>query len=148
MKIDLLPPISGDGRLPHEMFCSDSRQRHAYLRRALPYFQTARGQYVHRVRSGVVFLWEDTPTHTAIHLWCGQTAYCGGPGLLYGQHKHRRRETGAFMILPAATDIVCSTCEGRAIGTGLFSTPFINGKPVRFAPRSTPTALHQAETDG
>ena len=92
-----------------------------FLSKSLPFYKAKYGDYVHRVRSGAVHLWRGVPDGTSYRLWCGM-----------GGHASK----GTLLAAPDPHDVVCATCEGRAIGSGLLGTPTIAGKVVRFSPRT------------
>ncbi len=94
------------------------------LVRSLPFFQTASGKYIHRVRSANMHLWDGQPKHTALSLWCGMTGFLGG------------KRAGSVFADPPLNGPLCATCEGRAIGAGQTESRLICGRVVKFSPRS------------
>lgn len=88
--------------------------------KSLPFFQMGPKRYVHRVRSGLVYWRNNTPHHMALKFWCGGIGYPG---------------RGEFLQFPGSNETFCATCEGRAIGTGLYGAPLICGRVVRFSPK-------------
>ncbi len=91
-----------------------------FLKSSLPFYQSKNGTYVHRVRSGEIATWDGKITHACYSLWCGMTGSSG---------------KGRLTSTPMVNDIVCATCEGRAIGSGQLGSPIIAGRVVRFSPR-------------
>lgn len=89
-----------------------------YLKSSLPFFISSKGKYVHRVRSAKAHYRNGVLTHTSVAFWCGNGGFIS------------KDKPGLLIERPNSDQIVCSTCEGRAIGTGLFVTPVINGNPV------------------
>lgn len=88
---------------------------------SLPFYRSNGGAYTHRVRSGGMLTSGWKPAHSVLHLWCGATGFPGTKGKLLAE--------------PGPVDIICATCEGRAIGAGQTGTPTIAGRVVRFSPR-------------
>lgn len=104
----------------------------APLTRSLPFFQSSRGEYVHRVRSGRLYTFFDgRPSHTALSLWCGQS----------GSLKH-----GELKSDPGKSP-VCGTCEGRAVGAGQPSSITIVKHPTKFSPRLAHNQLPELTDD-
>lgn len=97
------------------------------IAQSLPFFRTERGSYVHRVRHAQVhtMCWSGK-SHASFHCWCGVTGYISN---------NRGSANGLLLAATGLHDVVCATCEGRAIGSGLLGAPMIAGQPVRFAPR-------------
>ena len=90
-------------------------------KRALPFYKSRRGVYVHRVRSMKQF-WRDGKFHHAsVQFWCGNCGHLG--------------EQGYLMSSVPEDEVLCATCEGRAIGSGEDGARVINGRPVMFSPR-------------
>ncbi len=118
MKIDLLPPKAWTG-----WSAPDSHREP--IKRSLPYFRSAFGEYVHRIRSGQIYFWDGEYSHTALHLWCGMS------GLL----SLKRHSKNRIIESPSPHDVVCATCEGRAIGSGQTGSRTIADQMVRFSPR-------------
>jgi len=92
------------------------------LTKALPFFRSKSGKYVHRVRSATSYWWETEYRHTAVKLWCNMTGFIGDKGTLLEQ--------------PEVNDVICATCEGRAIGAGQTDSHMIAGRFVKFTPRA------------
>ena len=90
---------------------------------SLPFWQSRErhGAYVHRVRSGVLHLYDGKPSHAAFGLWCGMSGLSSN---------------GSILAAPGPHEVMCATCEGRAIGAGLVGAPIIAGRPVKFSPRA------------
>lgn len=96
-----------------------------HVKRALPFVESFRGQYTHRVRA-IQVLVNSWGSHMAVRCWCGQT-------VSISQRKPNRGN--ALMVEPTGRPI-CATCEGRAIGAGQLGAPEIAGRPVMFSPRT------------
>jgi hypothetical protein len=92
----------------------------------LPFFRPGVGRYVHRVRYGKNFLRDGKVSHIALTMWCGQGGFLGGKKLNRGNE---------LFDLPPDKSVLCATCEGRAIGSGMYVPPFIEGRAVKFSPR-------------
>lgn len=95
-----------------------------HVTQAYPFFRSAYGQRVHRVRSGGVHNIGGEHSHTHFALWCGQ----------HGFLSHRKRKGELFSQAPEGA-IFCAACEGKAIGAGLDGARIINGRQVIFQPR-------------
>ena len=91
------------------------------IKESLPFYKSRRGEYIHRVRNGAIHLWKGVYKHTVVGLWCGAHGFLGKKGTL-------------LESIPIE-GVVCATCEGRAIGAGLFGAPRINGRTVKYSPR-------------
>ena len=96
------------------------------IKRALPYVESARGSYTHRVRNAALHHLEGWPPHVSVSCWCGMSLNIGG----------RRTVGSKFVAVPSLGRPVCATCEGRAIGAGTDADHKINGRIVRYAPRT------------
>jgi hypothetical protein len=60
--------------------------------------------------------------HTSIGFWCGSSGFFGeGHGKLYDE-------------IPKG-EVLCATCEGKAIGAGEDGARVINGRDVMYSPR-------------
>lgn len=92
------------------------------VKRALPFVASDDGEYVHRVRSAVVYEWRET-SHMAVSCWCGMTLLVS------------KRKKGRMLSEPAEGRPMCATCEGRAIGSGIVGERIINGLDSRYNPR-------------
>ena len=92
------------------------------IRLSLPFYMSRRGKYFHRVRHADHHWKKGKLSHTSVGFWCGGGGFLGEKGKLYGEVP----EDG----------VLCSTCEGRAIGAGLDGVRVINGKAVMFKPHS------------
>lgn len=108
--------------------------REITVKAALPFVLSGGGKYVHRVRSATFHQyfssfrgeWE---TWLAVRCWCGTSLNIGGS-------RRKGKPLGSRMLHePGITDVVCATCEGRAIGAGLCGAPVIAGRVVKFSPR-------------
>lgn len=114
MKVILQPPRP-IGWMPNSV-------RSRTIRSMLPYYQSRRGVYVHRIRSARQYEYTTTSkSHVAIALWCGATGFIS-KGILYSD--------------PPADALLCATCEGRAIGAGVDGHRKINGRACIYAPRN------------
>lgn len=91
------------------------------IRQALPYYKASKGTYVHRVRSGQSHYRDGRLSHIHVDFWCG------GHGI--------PSDNGELLAAVKADDVICATCEGRAIGAGMDGTPVINGRVVAYSPR-------------
>lgn len=93
------------------------------IKKSVPFYRSRRGTYTHRIRSGTVKVREGRETVASFHMWCGQLGFIGD--------KHG----GEIMDDVPATAIICATCEGRAIGSGMLGTPMICGRIVKYSPQ-------------
>jgi hypothetical protein len=92
----------------------------------LPFYRSTQGKYIHRVRYGKNYLRDGKVHHIALTMWCGQGGFLGD----------KKANSGSELFeLPPEKAICCATCEGRAIGSGMYVPPFIDGRPVCFSPR-------------
>jgi hypothetical protein len=114
-KVKLIRPKFG-------RWCCESGQETA-VTHCLPFYRSRFGRYVHRIRSGKNHLYDKKVTHISLDFWCG------GGGFL------STKEKGELFAQPPDGSVLCSTCEGRAIGSGWFCAPIINGHAVKFSPR-------------
>ena len=89
-------------------------------KRALPFYKSRRGTYVHRVRSMNQYWRDGKLTHAGVDFWCGNHGFVGEKGILKANV-----EEG---------DVLCATCEGRAIGAGEDGARVINGRAVMYLP--------------
>lgn len=111
---------------------------HEYLpiTHALPYYRSNSQRngvtYIHRVRQGMIHIWDKKFAHTSISFWCGGSGGIGVSQVHYGREKKARGE-----LLPECPidSVLCATCEGRAIGAGCDGSFKINGRIIRFSPR-------------
>ena len=88
---------------------------------SLPYYQSRRGKYIHRVRY-MNQHWRDNKFHHAnVGFWCGGLGFPGEKGILMAE-------------VPQG-QVLCATCEGRAIGAGEDGSHLINGREVIYSPR-------------
>jgi hypothetical protein len=118
MKVILQPPRPV-GWMPSSL-------RARTIRSMLPYYQSRLGVYVHRIRSARQYECTTTgKSHVALALWCGATGFIS-KGILFHE--------------PPADAILCATCEGRAIGTGIDGHRKINGRACMYAPRNVAAA--------
>lgn len=100
------------------------------VKSSLPFVESARGEYTHRVRSATVYTVINatafTPKgtmHAAVNCWCGMT-------LLLSAKKRSR-----LVAEPSEGRPICATCEGRAIGAGQLGTQEIAGRAVKYSPK-------------
>lgn len=93
------------------------------IKKALPFFRSRPGCYVHRVRCGRVYKLGARMPHTAFQMWCGTTGFIS------------ERKDGELLADVPAGAVCCATCEGRAVGAGLLGAPIIAGHPVKYSPR-------------
>jgi hypothetical protein len=91
------------------------------IRQALPYYKAVRGTYVHRVRSGQSHYRDGKLSHIHVDFWCG------GHGI--------PSANGELLASVEAGDVLCATCEGRAVGAGMDGVAMINGRAVAYSPR-------------
>lgn len=92
------------------------------VNRALPFVASDAGEYVHRVRSAVMYE-VCGKAHIAVSCWCGMTLLVS------------KRKKGRMLKEPIEGRPMCATCEGRAIGAGVTGLRNINGLDVRHEPR-------------
>ena len=107
MKVDLVP----------EDHAWKPGSRAGIVTRALPFCRNLRGRpgtYVHRPRSAHIY----RDGRIAITYWCGNMCV-----------------TGRFLAAPDPSDVVCGTCEGRAVGAGQIPGDTIAGHALRFSPQ-------------
>lgn len=121
MKVDLL--VKPVGWMPEYY-------REVPIRKSLPFYLSGPGKYVHRIRSATnyfsCYLGDGLRyRHTGLSLWCGGTGFVGSD----------KRATNRILATIPEGELVCATCEGRAIGAGQLGSPIINGNMVKFAPR-------------
>lgn len=120
------------------------RRRHReaiYAKRSLPFVESFRGNYAHRVRALAYYTlhYPKYPPHAAVKCWCGQSINIGG-----------KRESGQLVTDPTLP--ICATCEGRAIGAGQVGAREIAGRPVIYSPKGMDRfgsiILGEASTNG
>lgn len=110
-------------REPWRPSCWGPGQRPSVVTEALPLYRSlsSRGGYVHRIRSGLVhYPGVFKVGHLSYTMWCGQSG-SSSKGRL-SDHAER-------------WEVVCATCEGRAVGAGLPSIALWAYHPVKFSPR-------------
>lgn len=93
------------------------------IKQSLPYAESDAGHYTHRVRSAAIYTMLGKQ-HMGIRCWCGMS-------LLISE-----RKKGKLVAEPSIGRPICATCEGRAIGAGTDADHKINGRIVRYAPRT------------
>ena len=92
------------------------------IRKSLPFIESIRGFYTHRVKHVDLHTNYKNQSHFAIKTWCGM-AFCNG-GSGKGQTYFTEKPTGNRPI--------CATCEGRYIGAGMDGDREINGRKVMY----------------
>lgn len=92
-----------------------------FAKQALPFVESARGRYAHRVRE-VTLHNLGGKAHIAVGCWCGMV-------LFISPRKH-----GRLVAEPEPGRPICATCEGRAIGSGQLGAREIAGREVMFQP--------------
>jgi len=92
------------------------------LTKSLPYYKSndSNAKYYHRVRYGARHHVMNK-THYSASFWCGSHGLIG--------------EKGRLSAVVPNGEVLCATCEGRAIGAGLDGSRIINGKKVMYSPR-------------
>jgi hypothetical protein len=90
---------------------------------ALPFFRTYRGQLIHRVRSGRIYLYDGEYSHTSVSFWCGNTG------------SQSPKKPGEFFAEAPERAVHCAICEGKAVGAGMCGARVICGRTVLFQPR-------------
>jgi len=89
------------------------------LKRALPFYTRGPGYYVHRLRSGLLH----HDGRISVSFWCGSIG-------------HFKRRGARLVAEPPDGLMVCSTCEGRAIGSGqLGSRALSSDRELIFSPQ-------------
>lgn len=99
----------------------------ARITKALPFYRSMQGRYVHRVRSGTLHQLTNREPHAAYSLWCGGTGFVS-------RNQNGNLKGELLPDIPAGA-VLCATCEGRAVGAGLLGAPIIAGRVVKYAPR-------------
>ena len=89
---------------------------------SLPFFisRQANSKYYHRVRSAAAHWKDGKLSHISISFWCGNGGFLGRKGKLLGE-------------VPI-DGLLCATCHGRAIGSGVDGDRVINGQKVMYKP--------------
>lgn len=102
--------------------------------KALPFFRSHSGRYIHRVRGVLMFYDRKTGkfSHSAVHYWCGSSGFPRNRSWFHGGIEN---ENASFFESPPENSVCCATCEGRAIGAGMAGAREIAGQPVMFQPR-------------
>lgn len=105
-----------------------------HITHALPFYRSNSKKfgvaYVHRIRSGRHHCYRNRITqemeysHTSLSLWCGG---CGGIG--------GKDPRGQIFAEAPEKSVFCATCEGRAVGAGMYGARLINGRFVLYKPR-------------
>lgn len=93
------------------------------VRKSLPFVESFRGCYAHRVRHVDMHTNYKGESWFAIKTWCG-ASFCNGAIGSKGQTFFTER--------PTRNKPVCATCEGRFIGSGLDGDRVINGRNVMY----------------
>lgn len=107
MKVDLVP----------EEWTWTPGRRTSLVTRALPFCRSLRGRpgsYVHRPRSARIY----SSGRIGITYWCGNSC-----------------ADGRFIAEPDPAEVVCGTCEGRAVGAGQIPGDTLAGRALRFSPQ-------------
>lgn len=89
-----------------------------------PFWQRTPGFYVHRPRSAQWHSFRGELSHIGITFWCGMVGSVSASA-----------RSGRLMDSVPAGEVVCATCEGRAVGAGITGAREINGQAVCFSPR-------------
>ncbi|HUW00890.1 MAG TPA: hypothetical protein VMW08_00935 [Acidimicrobiales bacterium] len=111
MKVDLLDDLDSNG------WHTSAHPRPISLKRSLPFYTRGPSYYVHRVRSGLLH----HDGRISVTFWCGPIGHGKGGARLAAE--------------PPEGCQVCSTCEGRAVGSGqLGSRVLAGGREVIFSP--------------
>lgn len=97
------------------------------ITRSWPFARTSRGNYVHRPRYGHIY----AGGRTCVTAWCGQLL-----------------QWATFLPVPSPDEVVCATCEGRAIGAGQLTSTVITGHEIRFSPRTSVRCAFEKQTRG
>ena len=97
----------------------DHDKRSKSIRYALPYFKSnqASARYVHRLRSAQQHNIGKYGMHISLHFWCGN---------------HGFMKKGRMFASVPEGEVLCATCEGRAIGAGIDGPRRINGRDVMY----------------
>lgn len=103
----------------HQM-CDKRRQ--FSVKKSLPFVESIRGVYTHRVRHVTVYTGEGK-SHMAITCWCGMSICISS------------RKPNRLVAEPSNGRKVCATCEGRVVGAGAAGLQEINGRQVKYTPR-------------
>lgn len=88
--------------------------------RALPYFKSNAGIYVHHIRSMRVFWRDGEYSHTSISYWCGNLGFLS---------------KGKMLPAVGLNTLVCACCKGKFIGAGKAGPRRINKQLVGYKPR-------------
>lgn len=62
--------------------------------------------------------------------WCSKL-----PIRINGRTKTMTNHGGVLLAIVPENEVLCATCEGRAIGAGQTESRLINGHMVKYAPR-------------
>lgn len=87
----------------------------------LPYFLSTSGKYTHRVRYASSHWRDGKLSHIAVNFWCGRGGFLGAKGKLFKEVQEGQ--------------VLCATCEGRAVGAGVDGARLINGREVMYSPK-------------
>lgn len=104
-----------------------------HITRCLPFYKTARGQYIHRVRFAAHYNgnfytesgWVRRYSHTAFSAWCGNTGF----------HAESYKSNVTLLEVPPERAVHCAICEAKAVGAGFAEAHEICGRFVMFRPR-------------
>lgn len=91
------------------------------ISKALPFYISRRGTYYHRVRSMEAHWRDGQLSHISVKFWCGGSGFIGKKGTL-------------SQDIPEG-QVLCASCEGKAIGAGMGGAREINGRKVMYSPR-------------
>lgn len=93
------------------------------VKKSLPFIESFRGQYAHRVRFVDMHTNYKGKSWFAVKTWCG-ASFCNGTINGKGQT--------FFTESPTGNKPICATCEGRFIGAGMADDQLINGRKVMY----------------
>jgi hypothetical protein len=99
------------------------RKTTLFARRSLPFVESSRGEYTHRVRHVTLHTCAGQ-SHFSVSCWCGMILHISP------------RRHGKLVAAPGEGRPICATCEGRVIGAGLVGSREIAGRPVMFRTRN------------
>ena len=95
------------------------------VKKSLPFIESFRGCYAHRVKHVSVYTNTKGKSHFIIKTWCG-ASFCNGS-------KDGKGQT-YFSENPTQNRPICATCEGKFIGSGQSGERIINGRSVMYRP--------------
>ena len=94
------------------------------VKKSLPFIESFRGYYAHRVKHVDMHTNYKNKSHFAIKTWCGMSFNNGGGG----------KGQTFFTENPTNNKPICATCEGKFIGSGQGGDRIINGNKVMYQP--------------